>query len=223
MIENAVIAAAGFGSRLGRGLPKCMVKVGDYLIIDYLVNVLKPYVKNIILVVGYRSELVVKYCEENFSNIKIVINHDYKSTNTAYSYSLGSAQIKGKCLFLDGDLIISEQSMLQFLSKACEVDTLLGITKNITQDPVYVKVENNKIIEFMRGEKSEYEWANIFCGDARLLDNAPNYVYEELQYLENLYFTEIDLQEVDTELDYLKAIDFIKRVKLNEITSKSFF
>lgn len=213
-IEYAVIAAAGFGSRLGKGLPKCMVPIGDQLIIDYILRALHPFVKNIFLVVGYKYEIVKEYCSEKYPFVEIIVNDRFAETNTAYSFSLGCKNIKGKCLFLDGDLILSSQSIFSFLEKAKNVDMLLGITRNITENPVYVEVENNKIIYFSRHKRTLFEWANIFVGDSRILDYAKNYVYEELEKHCPIDCFEIILQEVDTDNDFRRALNFIKMENL---------
>lgn len=214
-IENVVIAAAGFGSRLGRNLPKCMVQVGDKLILDYIIEAIYPNIKNIILVTGYKSEAVEKYCSIKYPFIKIIINNKFSETNTAYSFSLGSADIKGKCLFLDGDLILSPNSVINFIEQSEKFDTLLGVTNNITENPVFVEIKDEKIISFTRNKNTGFEWANIFCADSRILDNAQNYVYEELAKHHPLHYFEIILQEVDTEDDFLKALEFIHREKLH--------
>ena len=201
LINNAVIAAAGYGSRLGLNLPKCMVEVNGKLIIDYILDALIPNVKNIVIVVGYKAELIEEYCNKKYPSVVIVKNEDYSTTNTAYSMALGAKLFNGKCLFLDGDLIFNKQQIVNFLERSKQVDCLLGVTSNITENPVYVSVDQNKIIEFSRDKTTSLEWANIFSADSRILDNAKNFVYEELSQLNHLFYHEIDLYEIDTPND----------------------
>ena len=206
LIDNAVIAAAGFGSRLGLDLPKCMVEVNRKFIIDYILEALIPNVKNIVIVVGYKAELIEEYCNKKYPSVVIVKNDDYSTTNTAYSMALGAKLFHGKCLFLDGDLVFHKDEIVKFLEKSKQVNCLLGVTSNITQNPVYVTLDKEKILKFSRKDVSEFEWANIFCSDSRILDQAKNFVYEELEKNAELFFHEINLYEIDTPEDMLNVL-----------------
>ena len=206
LIENAVIAAAGYGSRLGKGLPKCMVKIGGgKLVLDYIILALRDYIKNIVIVVGYKGDIVEQYCKENYPFIKVIYNASYAQTNTAYSMALGAQNMQGKCLFLDADLLFTKENIHLLLERAQQEKVILGVTTNITTNPVYVDVDDSNILNFSRDIVTKYEWANIFCADAKILDSANNFVYEELQKYPNLKYHDINLFEIDTIEDLEKA------------------
>mgnify|MGYP003131060655 FL=1 len=61
VVEGAVIACAGLGSRLGLGLPKCLIEVDGKTILTRLIESLRPHVSRIHVVIGYREELVADY------------------------------------------------------------------------------------------------------------------------------------------------------------------
>ena len=48
-IGSAVIAAAGLGSRIGMGMPKCMIEIDGVTILSRLLTALRPHVPVIIL------------------------------------------------------------------------------------------------------------------------------------------------------------------------------
>lgn len=198
LIDNAVIAAAGYGSRLGLDLPKCMVEIDNKLVIDYILEALVPLIRNIVVVVGFKSHLIEDHCAKKYPFVKIVKNNDYTNTNTAYSMALGARNFSDKCLFLDGDLIFSSKDIKNFLEEASAHELLIGITRNITENPVYVTVDKDRALKFSRHQVSEFEWANIFCSDSRILDDAKNFVYEELEKNTEIFYHEINLYEIDT-------------------------
>ena len=70
---KAVILAAGLGSRLRpftNEVPKAMVKYRGQEIIAHQIDTLKKVgIKNIIIVTGYKSEILEKYLSSKYDNI----------------------------------------------------------------------------------------------------------------------------------------------------------
>ncbi len=72
---SAVILAAGESSRFGT--PKLLFEVNNKTFLEHiLTNSNVPEINEVILVLGYNSEKIIP--ELNTTNIKIVINHNYK-------------------------------------------------------------------------------------------------------------------------------------------------
>ena len=69
---KAIILAAGRGSRLGhltKEVPKCLVKLKKKPLISYQIKSLqKAGIKNIALVVGYKSNKLKNYSDKIFKN-----------------------------------------------------------------------------------------------------------------------------------------------------------
>ncbi len=57
-VKHAVIAAAGLGSRLGLGKPKCLLEVDNKPLIEYQLKLLKN-VADVRVVVGFEEHLVI--------------------------------------------------------------------------------------------------------------------------------------------------------------------
>lgn len=200
-VEFAVIAAAGLGSRLGHGMPKCMLDVGGQILLSRLVSSLRSHVRRIHVVTGYREELVINYCASFLRDVVIVRNPDYRITNTVQSMAMGSRGLNGKTIFLDGDLIIDPRSLEGFLSAASTSALVAAIGPARSENPVYASIGGGKIQSFSRVLPSRYEWANVFAGHPRILDGAAGFVYECLEAHLPLQAFELDLCEVDTEAD----------------------
>ena len=107
---KAVILAAGMGTRLRpltMSFPKCLVPVNSKPILEHqLEALLTAGVRDVILVVGYLSELVsgnygIRYGD---MNIHYVQNHMYDRTNNIYSLWLARQHLDNQVLLLEGDL-----------------------------------------------------------------------------------------------------------------------
>ena len=218
-VEHAVIAAAGLGSRLGHGLPKCMLELGGQTLLSRLIVTLEEHVDRIHVVVGYREELVINLCSKLHRRVVIVRNPDYRTTNTVQSMALGAQGLEGKTLFLDGDLIIAPDSMREFIGRAGTTGILAAIAPSRSENPVNVDLGENVaspgemlIKSFTRESGREFEWANVVAGPARILESATGYVYEKLEELIPLNAALLDLREIDTTADLEIAREFVKSI-----------
>jgi choline kinase len=211
-VEHAVIAAAGLGSRLGLGLPKCMININDEPIISKLIRVIENHVNTIIVVVGYREELVIEYISSQHPNVVLVRNPYFRETHVTYSYALGAKYLKGKCIFIDGDLIIDQDSISRFIYKAGKSDILVGLTEPKSEDAVYALVStsggNLTVNDFSRAEKSKYEWANIVSGPPDLINDTSQYVFENIMEHLPAKGSILNLCEIDTTKDLELACKF---------------
>lgn len=209
-VANAVIAAAGLGSRLGAGIPKCMIEIGRRTILTRLVEVLSPLVDSIHVVIGYREDMVVEHCARHHRDVALVRNPDYRTTTTAQSYALGAQHLHGKTLFLDGDLLLSASSIAAFIEAAAAHDILVGLTDAKSENAVFAAgVPDGDTIAlsgFSRQTASPYEWANIVAGPKTLVDGATGYVFERLAEHLPLPGRIIELSEIDTAADLQAAL-----------------
>lgn len=213
-VTNVVIAAAGMGQRIGLGLPKCMIEIDGQTILTRLINTLRPHVSVIHLVVGYREEMVIEYCAIHHRDIVLVRNPNFRCTNTADSLSLGAQHLSGKVLYLDGDLLISHESLKSYLAAARTKDILVGLTEAKSENAVFVHGKDYgnfiKISEFSRDNKSEFEWANVVVAPNDFMNGASGYVFERLTEHFPLEGYVLNLAEVDTPRDLNDAREFAR-------------
>lgn len=209
-VEGAVIACAGLGSRLGMGMPKCMIEVGGKTLLSMLIEALQPTVSRIHVVVGYREELIIEHCAQHHRGVVIVRNPDFRNTNTAHSIRLGSIGMRHKALYLDGDLIIEPNSLRNFVAAAAQVPLLVGITPAKSSQAVFVSgaggAEQPQVVDsFRRDPATPWEWANVFAGPPGVLMEGLSYVYECIEPCLPAAAHVLNLCEVDTPEDLERA------------------
>ena len=109
----AVILAAGKGTRMKSVAPKVVHEVCGVPIICQLVRQIKRSgCKRIVVVVGYRSDLVI----EALKNDKVDIVFQREQLGTSHAVSMAKAKLKdfnGDLLVLPGDVFIENQKMLK--------------------------------------------------------------------------------------------------------------
>lgn len=205
VVESAVIAAAGLGSRLGFGKPKCLLEFGGKSILQHQLWLLRS-VPDVRIVVGFEETLVIDALRRLRPDAIIVRNAAYRTTTTLDSYSLGATGVRGNCLFLDGDIIFGCASFSHFLDICSPDAALIGVTSLKTQDAVHIGVTDGKATWFSRERRAPHEWANLAWIPTSWLEKpAGESVFERLaSHLPQAAF-EIESYEVDTAADYTIA------------------
>lgn len=206
IVKHAVIAAAGFGSRLNRGIPKCLVEVNGHKIIEYQLAQLQE-IPDVRLVVGYHADEVIQAVKQLRQDVKFIINDCYDTTTTLQSYYMGCCDLHDYFLLLDGDIIPHKESFSNFLKKFCN-QNLIGIARTNTEDAVFVQIdEDNRICEFAREKHSSYEWSNIAIVHSDQLTDDPIYVYQCLEKLLPVQAIPVKRLEIDTPMDMRYATE----------------
>lgn len=208
MLEHAVIAAAGYGSRLDRGIPKSLALVNGRTIIEYQLALLKD-VPDVRIVAGYQAEKLTAFVKALRPDVKVIVNKDFDTTNTLQSYFLGCHDLHGFFLLLDGDIIPSQKGFQRF--KDHTGGNLIGIAPVVTEDAVYVHLNDRReITAFSRTDASAYEWSNIAVLHSDLLAWENTYVYQRLEKFLPLQAMVIERLEVDTPADLKFAEDVLR-------------
>lgn len=197
MKKTVVIAAAGGGTRLGIGLPKCLVNIGEHKIFEYLLKAF-AWADEIRMVVGFMADEVMKQVSEIDNRVVFVHNLDFSHTSTRQSNFLGVQGIEGTVLFIDGDMIISRKTS-DLLCHAYDTgESLIGVAKQLSEEPVYAGVEDGKIQWFSYDCPSEYEWANVALLDAKKLKDQNTHFYVQLEEYLPTKSVLIERLEIDT-------------------------
>ena len=203
-VEHVVIAATGMGTRLGLRKPKCLVEICGKKLIEYQLDLLKN-VPNVYMVIGFGEKDVIEQVGSIRKDIIFVRNPDFQHTKTLESYYLAAKLIKGSALFMDGDMILEPMSFSGFLQEASSKESLVGVTKRISDDPVYAEVSSGKeglmVRDFSYEKKSIYELANIVYAKAADMKSGTTHVFQHLQSMLPLPAAVVDRLEVDTHTD----------------------
>ena len=153
---EAVILAAGMGTRLGSLIPKPLTSIqNEKTIMDFQIDKLSKIneIHNIFLVVGYKKEIIM----EKFPDLLFVYNNAYARTNTAKSLLMALNKIKNDVLWMNGDVYFDEEILnliLESKESACLVNksecNTEEIKYNLTPEG-YIK-NISKTVESSQGE-----------------------------------------------------------------------
>lgn len=140
---KAVILAAGVASRLRpltENTPKCLLKVGDKLILERTMdNLIKNGISEVIVVTGFLREKIENYLLDNYPkiNFTFIFNEKYDSTNNIYSLWLAKKNILGyNMLLLDSDIIFDSRILGQLLSSNHMDCLALRSTENLSEEEI---------------------------------------------------------------------------------------
>ncbi|QPK63432.1 phosphocholine cytidylyltransferase family protein [Methylomonas sp. LL1] len=107
---QALILAAGEGKRLmpfTLEKPKCLARVNGCTILENSLNILANNgCTHTTIVIGHHADVIKELIAYNFSGMPIsyVENHDFRSTNSMYSLTLGLDAIDEPAWILEGDV-----------------------------------------------------------------------------------------------------------------------
>lgn len=114
-IENAIILAAGRGSRMEEltdECPKCMQTIKGKTVIQRTINVLKyKNIKNIIVVTGYKSRILRSHLDSLYDNIIFIENKKWAITNSIQSMARALKYLKNS-IVIDSDIYINNGNVI---------------------------------------------------------------------------------------------------------------
>ena len=203
MKKSIIITCAGMGKRLGMKIPKCLINInGKYLIernLEQLDNI-----DEIIVVVGYKKELVKDTISKINNKVKFVENKEYKNTSTGESFILGAKHAKNDYIIaLDGDLLMHPLDLNNIIENI-NYEFIGGVIPT-TENPVYIKTnKNNEAIQFNR-TNGNYEWSGIAGIFKENIKEDKWYVFNVLEEILPTPVLPVRAREIDTPKDYEEA------------------
>ena len=207
-----VIAAAGRGSRLGFGIPKCLVEVGGRTILEHQLDLLAGCA-DVRVVVGYRSDDVRALVSHLDCDVRVVENQEWETTNTLASLELATRDVADRCVIIDGDLVIDPDDFERFLGVAFEgPDACIAATPAGTEDGVFVAFaaepdaqSRATVTEFRRSPATGFEWSGLALVHAASLRVRDGWVFSALEPGLPLRAGIVRAWEVDTVADLGRA------------------
>lgn len=208
LVKHAVIAAAGLGSRLGLGRPKCLLELDGIPLIQAQLNLLRE-VPDVRVVVGFEEQAVIQAVRTYRPDAIFVRNPAYRSTTTLQSYALGALGLDEPCLFMDADIWFDPTSFEDFLHACRGVAPLLAVTAAKTVDAVYAHMADNQVVRFSRTETAPFEWANLSWLPPRYCETGEGAVFERMERDLPIAGREIVSYEIDTQQDLEVAKEYL--------------
>ncbi len=153
---QGIILAAGSANRLKpltKDCPKCLLNIGNTNIIERTIRNLAYYgIKDFVIVVGFKAEMLKTYVTKNLSefNYTFVHNENYASTNNAYSLALTKQLIENDFLLLDSDILFQKEIIKKILDSGH--NCVLAYNKaKCDEEEMKVQIDNaNKVIEISK-------------------------------------------------------------------------
>lgn len=213
-VDLAVIAAAGFGSRLGADVPKCLVRIDGRSIIERQLELLTD-IAEVRVVVGFKEVEVIDHVSAIRPDAIFVRNPDFARTQTIHSLRMAMRRRTGWFLAIDGDLVIEPGSFERFIDACTDNNGVLGVGRAGTDDGVYVQtigdIEQDLLVTgFSRHDVTELEWSGLAHLHTDHVLYGDRFVFESLRHHLPLSAAVIDAAEVDTPRDLRRAREIVR-------------
>ena len=160
---QAVILAAGKSTRtypLTLTRPKPLLKVANKTILGYNLEALKDIADEIIIVVGYKQNMIEEFIHKNYPKLNIKFIEQSKQLGTGHAVSILKDSIKNKFILLLGDNIYSKVDIKNIIKYQYSI--LVKRTKN-WQNFGVIKEKNDLVTDII--EKPKYFISDLIsCG-----------------------------------------------------------
>jgi choline kinase len=161
MIENAIILAAGTGTRLKPltdHAPKCLTEInGTPILLNALQNLSAVGIKDCTIVGGYFSDKIKNTIGSTFDDISVnyLLNKHYASTNDMYSLWLARHVLSKGALLLEGDIFFRAATLKRAITQIGNKSSYIAGKYNGKADEILITVDpEHKVcsIEVLRGK-----------------------------------------------------------------------
>lgn len=145
-IDKAIILAAGQGKRLfpyTKDRPKCLLDFGGRSLIEIQLAAFESCgIKDVTVVVGYKSERVMETLGEK---VKYVKNEHYEDTSSMYSLWLARENGYQGCVVLNSDVLFHPNILRKLL--VCESPNALAMDfhAHLNEEEMKVRVEGKRV------------------------------------------------------------------------------
>jgi len=142
-IKNAIILAAGIGSRLKpltSNIPKCLLTINRITILEHQVNNLeKCGIEDITIIIGYKAIKVKEFCQKQGWFFNIIEDRQFQDHNNLFSLWVAQKKVPGGFICLNGDVVFDENIVKNLLN--CKDNVCLAVDhKECTEEDMKVKV-----------------------------------------------------------------------------------
>ncbi len=167
-VRTALLLAAGTGSRLAPltdKMPKCLVPVNEISILERLLDALRSYNFNkLVIVVGHQADSIRDFLGTKAYGMEIVYitSPVYKTTNNIYSLWLAGKAIEEPFLLIESDLVFDPE----MLGSMLQPDRIAVSRLQPWMNGTTVTIDNQQINAFQKNvqhpDDSHYKTVNIY-------------------------------------------------------------
>jgi choline kinase len=200
---TVVINGAGCGSRLKMNMPKSLVAINGRTILDWQLTEMCRSVSRVRMVVGYMGDQVAQLARRLRPSIEILVNDRWRETKTAASLSLGMAGVQGRCVSLDGDLLVHPADFQNLLSLQQDA---IGVCDANSSHPVFAIVDQSGDCTAMSYDRvTPFEWTGLVNFSPDTVTPSTGNVFEMIEVLLPAPVVNVRCCEVDTPADFIRA------------------
>lgn len=205
---TVIICCAGMGTRLGIGHPKALIDVDGKPLIIRILEQLNDY-NDIRIVVGFQAELVIEIVKNYRKDIMFVFNYDFMNTSIVDSVNKALPYSRKYVVEIDGDLLMNKDDFYRFMEFPNEC---VGVTEVNSECPVFVKLENGKVIGFSDSVGNK-EWTGLVKLESKKMYGNGEFIFENISKYLPLPYVIVDAKDIDTTDDYDKTIEWFLKNK----------
>ena len=147
---QAIILAAGCGSRLGRfnnGKPKALIKLERIHLIDYQLSVLRYFgITDVCVVVGYHAHMLRSVIGDR---CHYIYNNRYADTNSLYSLWLAREWVSDDLLLINGDVLAHPDIFWRFLTNPGDA-LVYDSTSGTDEESMKVALADDKLLHISK-------------------------------------------------------------------------
>ena len=151
---KALILAAGIGSRLAPitdNHPKCMTLVNGISIIEnQILSIRESGIDDIIIVCGYKYDILKSYINEKYKNINYIYNTDYRSTNNMYSAWLAKDYLIGSSFIMMNSDVFIDRHVIKDLIEFNHENAIITDIGSYLEESMKVVEKNGRIINISK-------------------------------------------------------------------------
>ena len=156
MIENALILAAGKGTRmwpLTEDIPKPLLPISGIPIIKRQIDELKKVgVKKLYILIGYQMNEISDYIDKTETEIEVNYIIQEKQKGTGHAVKMAENKIKGSFYCLNGDIIINAKNLKKI--NRCKDMAIMVTTVDDGSNFGAVKQKNGYLVSIIEKGKS---------------------------------------------------------------------
>lgn len=148
---EALVIAAGDGTRMGNGIPKVLLEINGITLLEHHINSLKSLgVKKIHLVLGYKKDEVIDFLKRKklSSEVNVIYNPHWEKGN-AYSILAAKDYIDGPFILVMGDHYYNPESIKGLLQ--INADFVIVVDS----EPRYIDIDEATKIKVKNGRVAD--------------------------------------------------------------------
>jgi glucose-1-phosphate thymidylyltransferase len=222
---KAVILAAGEGKRLRpftETMPKVMLPVANKPILEYVIDAVKNSgIEEIILIVGYKKEVIMEYFK-NYQDVKLTYIIQDKQLGTAHALLQAKDAVNDSFIVLAGDNIIDQNSISNLIKHQSTYTLLIKEHAHPSKYGVVFLEKNvlTELVEKPKEEKGRFISTGIYKLPSSIFHNIEDLASEGIYALSSVVQSIIEKGETmhtlvaDSWMDIIYPWDLIR---VNEV------